>query len=216
MNKFTITHNIFYSLDLSSIYYDDFISELGDKFNRINDGYIVIGDASKPQFTWSEIRAMNKVCLLDLVSDILGWGYDSLTKKELESEARNITKLDYLKDLCDNSGWRDIQEYTFIAHGHSQGDAVKVFILDSEYNYITCEYIENLFYNCPLTGTIEIIDIETDNTIQEIYIDEYLDNQYGFYDKKDIVKLVSEIDFEHKEIVLSYLEYNLENNFDYK
>ena len=100
-------------------------------------------------------------------------------------ELLQVTNKDYYVGLYNNHSWRELSEYDFIASGYSQGDSCKVLVLDKkEYAYIDCDYISNILYNQPISGSIELY--YDDNLVVELYVDEYIDS-YNYYDKQDII-----------------------------
>lgn len=171
-----------YDSDIAHMWFEDWKYELECDnslliFSHHRNGldFILICDElSKPFYTKTELRAMNKACLIDLCYKMDIYINDSYTKAEIIDEVYNSVDNEYYYNhLYNNTPWRDLP-YDFIARGYSQGDAVKVINNSKQYAYYDKETIENLLYNTPIfAGIIEFLD-------QEIYLDDYVDSCYNW------------------------------------
>ena len=190
MSKFTLQNSLHYSSDLGEMYFEDFKADNSVLMLSGRNGvdYIVIGALGQPYFKISHLNKRTKSDIW-LEFEWLAVKYDynaeNYTKKELIELLMQVDNEDYYKALYNNQSWRELSEYDFIESGYSQGDSCKVLVLDKkEYHYIDNEYISNILYNQPMSGTIELY--YDDNLIVELYIDEYIDS-YSYYDKQDLI-----------------------------
>ncbi len=206
--------NISYDLDLSQIYYKDWKDDLGNNLLSLGkrgnaDDFVVIGDLEKPYFTKTKLSRMKKSDLLDLAEQYdKTYIYDDWLKCDIISELLSITCKDHYTSVYDNTRWHNL-DYTFRVIGYSQGDAVKVLILDSEYNWNTEKSLQNLFYDVPVSGMLTFLD-------KEYYIDEFMSDVYN-YDIEDILE-----NFQksytgcYKHQILEFLKNNLPANLEYR
>lgn len=201
--------------DLSRIYYEEFIENLGDDlFRGGHNGeldYWVIGDLDKPAHTWKELRGMTKDDLIDLCYDYdIGW-YDmsSTTKKEIIENLREVSIGNAMKMRVRNKTWRELDEYTFIARGYCQGDAIKVLILDKkDYGWVTETKVENACFGTPVGGSITIEDVNG-NELEEVYIDELVEDAYQYMDWDDVIRVIEEeLESPYKAMILDELKSN--------
>lgn len=213
--------NIFYNNDLSQIYFDDFMKEIQEDSLIVNGrngiNYIVLGNIDKPHYTKTELKAMSRDELVDMGFEYGGYDYSNYTRKSdiVEDLHQVITNEIYYKEH---------QEYDFTVTGYSQGDFVKVLILDKDnYKHITKDYLRNLFYDSPVYASLEILElypdehgIKQEKIIDEIYLDEHLSDLYQ-YDKEELIEnLQKQLKHELKPSIISYLKNNLPEQPDYK
>lgn len=188
MSKFTLQHSLHYSSYLACMYYSDFVANNDVLVNSSRNGadYIVIGKLDDGYYKKTDLKNTLKKDLVELFyHHDVGYDASEYTKTELIDELLQVTNKDYYASLYNNQSWRELSEYDFVASGYSQGDSCKVLVLDKkEYPYIDNEYISNILYNQPMSGTIELY--YDDNLIVELYIDEYIDS-YSYYDKQDLI-----------------------------
>lgn len=207
--------DIRYDIQLSQIYFDDFKNSNNDempvKFYRKHSDYCVIGDITKPYYKKSELSNMKKCDLINLICqyDDSNFYMNDAKKHELIEDLLSMVTWDrFIDNQLEQKLWHDL-DYTHEIVGYSQGDKVKVLIIDSEYNYITKEYLTNIFYDCPISGIITIDD-------DEYYIDEYLDDIYSWDNEEFLTKFaVVYKDHEQKEYISEFLEENLNSDLDY-
>ena len=199
--------------DLSRIYYEHLIEKLGDNlFRGGHNGeldYWVIGDLDKPAHTWAELRGMDKDDLIDLCCDYdIGWyGIHTDTKKQIIEYLRAVTIDDAMKMQVRNKTWRELDEYTFIARGYCQGDAIKVLILDKKnYGWVKEATVENACFGTPVGGRITIEDVNG-NELEEIFVDELVDDIYGYMDWDDVIRVIEEkLESPYKAMILNELK----------
>lgn len=111
--------------------------------------------------------------------------------------------------------------------GYSQGDYIKVNkvgSVDFEHCCLKSEYLENLFFDCPFYGKLEIVEIENvefyhraeENVIDEIYLDEYIDCLYS-YDKYELLNnFKANYSGIYKAEILEFLQNNLSEDLEYR
>lgn len=188
MSKFTLQHSLHYSSYLACMYYSDFVANNDALVNSSRNGadYIVIGKLGDGYYKKTDLKNTLKKDLVELFyHHDVGYDASGYTKTELIYELLQVTNKDYYASLYNNQSWRELSEYDFVASGYSQGNSCKVLVLDKkEYPYIDNEYISNILYSQPMSGTIELY--YDNNLIVELYIDEYIDS-YNYYDKQDLI-----------------------------
>lgn len=190
---------------LSQIYFEEFINGSDCPVLLIGDYFLIVGDTDKPYFKKSHLFKMKKRELEELAAILCSFYYDA-TKQELIYELEGITIADYYKAVA--QGWHSAKDYDFIIRGHSQGDAVKVLLLEDAPKHITEDYLTNLFYDCPSYIRLDITNNLTEEE-RELYLDELLSNTYH-YDKEEIIDNISQYDdLDYKEEILEYLKSNL-------
>jgi hypothetical protein len=196
----------FADTDLAQHYYNDFMSCEDCPVLRVNDYFLIVGDTSTPQFKKSHLGKMRKNDLLLLAQEFFGNDYYDCTKKELIEDLMMLTIGEYYQ--AKTFGWGSVEDYDFIITGYSQGDAIKVLLLDDAPKYITEDYLTHLFFDCPAHIGLEVVNNVTE-VESEIYLEELLSNIYD-YDKSEILdKLALDNTLEYKAEVLEFLESNL-------
>lgn len=223
---YSFNHNISYDCDLSQIYFDDFKADIENQ-SLWFDSYLVIfaNEALKtaPYYKKSHLAKMSKQALYDLCEqyEILSyyhseWNIEDNTKQTLINELmKYCTNEKYYTYYFNESSWHEL-DCTFIIRGHCQGDAYQVLLVGEVDTYLNSETLENIFYNTPLSGCIEVALNGTHLT--EINLYDLKDfNEYACYDKGDIVSMVNEYcsNSEYSVLLNDYLESNLKSTFDY-
>lgn len=220
LNNFRLYHTLHYSSDLASMYYSDFVDNNNNDVlvnsSRNGADYIVIGKLDDDYYKKTELKNTLKQDLIELFHHHdIGYDASGYTKAELIEELMQVTNKDYYVSLYNNQSWRELSEYDFITSGYNQGDSCKVLVLDKkEYHYITEEYISNILYNQPISGTIELY--YDDNLIVELCIDEYIDS-YSYYDKQDLIdNIKKQYTGLYKDALFSLLDSTLPYQIDYE
>lgn len=216
----TFDHNVSYDTGLSSMYFDDFISNAsGCHEVQLFDGYLVIyGDnVSKDDkyFKRWQLEKMRKADLLDLCDWLAGGYYDmDNTKDDLIHELMSIDNEAYYKAHFAESRYHDL-DYDFSFTGYSQGDHYYVKTVGNVEAWLNADYLTNIFYDSPISGNIEININGV--TIDDISIYEFIQNEYAYWDKDDFIKQASDYfnDKDYKDLLLEYLENNLSNSLNY-
>lgn len=207
--------NIYYDTNLGQIYYEDWKLDLGDNLLLLGHGrngpnYAVIGKLEKPYYTRSKLSSMKKLDLIDLAYyyDIPHINED-WTKSEIVNEIYSVVDNAYYYSIHHNeTRWYDL-ESDFTITGYSQGDAIKVNIIDDEYKWNTKEYLENIFFDTPINGTIVFKG-------KEYYPDEYLESQYSFWDKTEFIdSFIAQYSGDDKVEFKEFLEYFLPEQLEY-
>lgn len=217
INELNKNYNVFayHDIDLSRLYYDDWKQNLyGKSFfgesRRGDISYIVIGDMSKPFFTKTSLLKMKKKELLDLCEFYdLDYSDCSLNKKEIVDILLGVDCEEHYRQYFKETNYSDL-DYTFKVVGYSQGDLIKVLILDSEYSWNTKEYLTNLFYSCPIYGVFTWQG-------QEYHIYEYLNDEYN-WDKKEFIENFKKVEgcIKGLDDAVEFLQQNLPEQLDYK
>lgn len=219
LNRLTRNNNvsICYDTYLGRLHYNEWRQDLENndavyfgENNRSGVDYIVIGDMSKPHFNKSQLTRKVKQDLIELHEYYNGQYIDpeDWTKQDLIQDLLTVDKGLHYKAHYDETRWHDL-DCDFTVTGYSQGDAVKVRILSDEYKWNTKEHLSNLFYDTPIGGSITYKGTE-------YYIDEYLDNQYVYWDKIEFInKFMSYYYADDKEEFIEFLGHFLPATLDY-
>lgn len=218
----TFSQNVSYDTFLAQHYFDDFIKgrtgfDVQSFGNRSYD-YIVVysSDFNKRDkyFKVSHLRKMKKDELIDLCDSLNVSYYDCDTKSDLIDNLMNIDYEDYYSAHYASSNFYDLDCDLDIT-GYSQGDRVKIKLLGDEAQSLTDEGMTNLFYDCPISGSIDVYINGV--MVNELYVDEFLPKQYDYYDKDDFIKYAADYvsDLDYKDILIEWLEYNMPTNLEY-
>lgn len=210
--------NVFYDTDLSRIYIEDWKTDLMVsnslfiKEGRNGIDYIVIGDMNKLKYNIDELKQMDEKCLIDLHQKIFGYySEDSEDEKMFEYLIEDLLIVDnkmLYKNHYDENSWHEL-DYDFIVTGYNQGDAIKVLILDDEFNWNTKKYLTNLFFDTPISGTIVFKG-------QEYNVPEYLYDEYDFWCKDGFIKNFMDLYAGNdRDEILEFLNHYLPEEIDY-
>lgn len=214
----TFSHNISYDLDLSSIYFDEFVSNANGCHDvQLFENYLVIYglDVSKndKHFASDELSILSDDELMSLYDSLGLYYYDLDNKDDLIDELLDLDHEDYYTKYYSENCYRDLA-YTFDFTGYSQGHYYKVQTVGSVESWLNDDYLTNIFYDTPISGNIEIF-INGELT-DEFYISEYLDSEYD-YDKVQLINNISNatLDKEYHLLLNEYLVDNLKNTLEY-
>ena len=237
-----VTLSIHRDNDLSSIYFDDFKSEvnalfLGDRQTK----YLVIFESSEIQrssyFKKSRLAKMDKTRLyyLCLNFDLVRLSKSAYKKADLIEFLLEISNEKYYSKHYEN-------DYDFSISGNSQGDFLKVKKVGSykfKKEFYSKEYLENIFFDCPIFGRLTISELDNNaeflhlakqNVILELFLEEFLNNNY-YYSKDELLRNFKEYDFNKfynlsefenkynlilKDFIFDYLNENLPEILDYE
>lgn len=161
--------------------------------SRNGADFIIFGDMERPQFKVSHLKAMSKYDLGELHGDVLGHWQGDMTKAELIEELMEVTTLDFYAKHYANRSWHDL-DATYTLTGYTQGDAVKVLVLDTmpkELPAPSKDHLHNLLFDFPIRGTILFKG-------EYFYIDELLDDLYQ-YDKAQLLSRVADVYSDHAD-----------------
>lgn len=219
-----IEGKLFFSLDLASIYFEDFISGAsGDHVSKIGEGFYIIFDnyreTLKPYYKEWQLKKLRKSDLCDLCDLHNCFYYDDSTKAEMIEDLLQVDCYDYYKDYFNNTQWRDLESDYYLS-GYSPSDAVKIVIIgDEAKGFYSREYLHNLFYDAPIDGSFEVTLSSGD--VIELTPSHYLTDSYE-YDKQAVILAVcQEINechrnnLEIKPFIIRYLEENLPDYLEY-
>lgn len=236
-----------YDNDLSQFYFEDFKNEnhilfFGDR----SIDYCVIFENEEVKnaqyYKKSKLARMKKDDLIGLCD------YHSLHLNGFENKAELIDVLlsidneQFYKDSYSQDNYSSL-EYDFAIRGYCQGDFVKIKKVGSAKwceNSYNADYLTNLFFDCPVSGKIELVELSesksgfiddcAENSIFEIYIDELLADQYNYsknevisnFEKLNLAKLsdkTGELQNKYnlilKDHISAYLKENLPENPEY-
>lgn len=176
---FTITENN-YDIALAQDYFNEFKLELESNDSGLFLGkrqldYLVISDdLNEPYYTKEDLYDKPKNELLSICDYFDVYIDEQSSKAEIIDEIISLVSVGYYHSkVYDNDGWHGV-EYDYIVSGYCQGDAVKVLIISNNFNWITKEYLTNLFYDTPISyGTISFLN-------EIIYLDDYANSFYEY------------------------------------
>ena len=180
--KYKLDFNIYYNNGLARMEIADFENEhhIIKKGSRGTD-YLAVFDnwesSQKPKFSKSALRRMKKDDLFDLAYLLDLRVIADQTKQDLINDLITITRERYYGALYERGYSEELEcAIDFTATGHDQGEAIRVINAD-KLKHITRQCIENLYFNTPIYARVDIYD-EDDETLAEIFIDEYMDSLY--------------------------------------
>lgn len=237
---YSFSVNANYSNDLSSIYYDDFISEWKNKMIK-NDHYIVLFASedikNASHYKVSHLKKMTKQVLFDLCEqyDILNYyhsscDYEDNKKDDLINEImRYIDNEKHYEHHYNESSYHDL-DYDFRVVGYCQGDVVKVKLVGSEkeflkYSYLpSSDYLTNIFYDSPIQGYITVLcngedltELDFNSSINFYDVTGF--DEYDYWDKNDFIEKVKNTEWINKlecfDLLIGYLESKLPVSLSY-
>lgn len=218
---FSFSHNIGYDTGLAQLYFDDLQQELKDRslwLGSHSTDYLVIFESesvkNQPYFKKSKLARMRKSCLEELHGDFACSGdiinecrhMDNPTKQDYIDDLLSLSNEAFYKNHFENQNWRDLDS-DFIIRGYSQGDAVQVKLVGKVDAYLTSDYLTNIFFDVPLTGSITIE--QDDEVIAEFYLTELANfDEYAQFDKDDLLAKISEYisDKHYHDALTAYLD----------
>lgn len=231
--NFSIESHCFSDSCLHQIYFDDFLSEYVSE--TLHTGILTVmmcGDIKKPAFKKSKLKKLKKdklVSMYNYFTNSHSYGYDML-KDDFIDALENVNIETFLI-FCVNESNRmldiddEIYQYSelltfpFTVHnvsGYSQGDLA--IVIDVAENNFDSNYLQNLFFDSPVTAEIIINDYD----LNDIYKFNWCDfgDHYNFDKDTFILKLKddllsSEFDLQLQEIILQYAGSNISDVPDY-
>lgn len=226
MIKFDLS--VRYDNDLSRIYFEDFVAQndvllLGKR----QADYCVIfydGTVDKPYFKKSHLVRKSKEELCSLAFDLgLITGYSWHYKKaDVIEILMSVTNKNFYEWHYDAEYWHDLEQ-DFTIYGYSQSDYVAVKEVGSKKSFFPRDYLQQVFFDCPIAARLEIYQIECgefmqdskEELIEEIYLDEYLTSIYE-YDKDTLIaNFEKRYKGEYKAKIAEFLRDNLPEYPDY-
>lgn len=197
--------SVYYAHDDGPLLWEDFKDQYSGYMHvfqsRNGADFIIFGELERPQFKASDLRAMSKYDLGELHGDLIDRWQGDMPKAELIEELMEVTTLDFYTTVYANRTWSNLDS-TYTLTGYSQGDAVKVLVLDTmpeEMPAPAQDYLHNLLFDSPIRGTILFKG-------EHFYLDELLDDSYQ-YDKEQVLNRAAEVysDREDSEELIEFL-----------
>ena len=223
---FTFNQRVAYDCDLANLYFNDFKEwHINDNVNLFfgsrETDYVVIFENEKvlneSYYKKSKLARMNKDELegLNYFHDLILWRNKNLLKSELIDNLLSVTNEEYYNNHYEKDYYQEL-DFNFAVRGHNQGDYCKVKIVGNAEKWINEEYLTNLFYNTPISGSIEVFKNGSLIDDFQLYdLDNF--NEYDSYDKGKLVDMISEHckDKEYSQDLLNYLNENLSDTIGY-
>ena len=200
--------SVYYDHDITSMLWEDFKDLYGGYMHvfqsRNGADFIIFGDLERPQFKVSHLKAMSKYDLSELHDRVFGHWQGDMSKAELIEELLEVTTLDFYAKHYDSRTWHNLDS-TYTLAGYSQGDAVKVLVLDTmpkELPAPSKDYLHHLLFDSPIQ--ISVIfkgeDLNTEGLLEDFLYDPYR------YDKEQVLNTVVDI-FSDREDSWELLEF---------
>ena len=222
---FTFNHRITYDCDLANSYFSDFQKgHMNDNINLFfgsrQTAYLVIFENEKvlneSYYKKSKLARMNKDELygLNYFHDLI-WRTADLLKSELIDNLLSVSNEEYYKNHYEKEYYQDL-DFDFAISGYNQGDYCKVKIVGNVEKWINKDYLTNIFYDTPISGTIEVFK-------DGVLIDEFslydINNfdEYAYYDKDKLIDMIADYcsNKDYKDLLVTYLNDNLNDIIDY-
>ena len=222
-----------YSNDLSSTYYENFMTEWKNKIIK-KDHYVVLFASEElknaPHYKKSHLVKMTKQALFDLCEqyEILNYShscynYEDNTKEMLINEIMRFV------DNEKHYTYNDL-DYDFTVVGYSQGDAIGVKLAGNEKDFIkdsylpSKEYLTNLFYDSPIDGFIKVLcngeyveNLDFNSIIAFYEVNDF--NGYDYWDKVEFIEKVKNTEWINKldffDLLIDFLENELPTSLNY-
>lgn len=186
VSHFSLNHNLRYNSHISHLNFTEFEQKESTlMLGEHGVDYVVVGNLDENAFKISHLRKKSKAEVVELADSLELYTFNS-TKEQVIAELMDVSKREYYTNIFNNKYWRDLP-CDFVATGYCQGDAVKVLVVDQGYEHITVEYVSNIFFDSPITGTIELY--YDDKLMTEVYVNEFVD-EYSFYDKDKLIESI--------------------------
>ena len=215
--------NIYYDTDLANLHYNDFKDgHMNDNINLFfgnrQTDYLVIFEnetvAKSSYYKKSQLARMTKADLANLADEMLGY-YSDDTRQTIINELLTISNKDFYENHYENVSYQYL-DYDFAINGYSQGDYCKVKIVGNIEKWIDKNYLTNIFYDAPLTGSIEVVRNGKSLHVFNLYDLANFD-EYASYSKSDIINMVAEFckNDEYSNLLVEYLNDSLPGCFEY-
>ena len=206
---YTFEHYAKYSNDLSQVYFDYFNNEIKNQslwFGDRQTDYLVIFESeafkNAPYYKKSVLSKMKKSELFELCEmfELIGYWKDEkdYLKSELIDELLTVDNEQFYRNHYDENSWRDL-DYSFIVRGYSHDNAVKVLLVGDVEKCINEDYLQNIFFDSPVDGSVTI------------YKDDVFLGEINFYELNNF----NEYDYFDKYKLIEYLENSLNDQLSY-
>ena len=223
---FTFNNHIAYDCDLANLHFNEFKDGyMNDNVNLFfgsrQTDYLVIFEneemANKSYYKKSKLARMNKEELygLNYFHDLIMWRYTELLKSELIENLLSVNNEQYYRDQYEKEDYHNL-EHDFIVEGHSQGDCFKVKIVGNVDKWINKEYLTNICYDTPISGIIKVF--KNGSLIDDFQLYDLANfNEYDSYDKDKLIAMITDYcsDEDYKDLLIAYLDKNLNTTIDY-
>ena len=223
---FTFNHRIAYDCDLANLHFNDFKEgHMSDNVNLFfgsrETDYLVIFESeevlNKSYYKKSKLARMNKDELegLNYFHDLILWRNKNLLKSELIDNLLSVNNEEYYNNHYEKDYYQEL-DCDFTISGSSQGDYCKVKIVGNVEKWINEEYLTNLFYNTPISGSIEVFKNGSLIDDFQLYdLDNF--NEYDSYDKDKLVDMIADYcsNKDYKDLLIAYLDKNLNTDIGY-
>ena len=221
--------NIYYDTDLANLYFNDFKEgHMNDNVNLFfgsrSTDYLVIFEnekvANTSYYKKSQLARMNKASLYELLNKsnmciTYELNYDEMTKSIMIDNLLLLTNSDYYTQHYENEHYQDL-DYDFSINGYSQGDYCKVKIVGNVEKCINKDYLTNLFYNTPITGSIEVF--KNGSLIDDFQLYDLQNfSEYADYNKDELIAIIADFckNNDYKDLLLTHLDKNLSSVIEY-
>ena len=221
--------NVSYDTDLANLYYNDFKNcNMNDNVNlffgnNLTDYLVILENekvANTSYYKKSQLTRMNKASLYELLEKhnmniTYELNYDEMTKSIMIDNLLLISNADYYTSHYENEYYQDL-DYDFVISGYSQGDYCKVKIVGNVEKWINKDYLTNVFYDAPLTGSVEVYC--NGKFIHDFSLYDLANfDGYASYSKSDIINMIAEFckSEGYCNLLIEYLNGNLSDDFEY-
>ena len=225
MSIFNFNVNVSYNTDLASLYYNDFKNGyMNDNVNLFfgsrQTEYLVIIEnetvAKQGFYKKSKLTRMKKACLYELLEKnnhniIYTCDIEDMTKSDMIDCLLEIDNQEYYSKHYEDEYYQDL-DFDFAIRGYSQGDYIKVKLVGNVEKWVNKEYLTNIFYDTPISGSIEVF--ENGSLIDEFSLYDLKGfDEYAYYDKDKLISMVDEYckGENYKDLLIAYLNENLNN-----
>lgn len=179
-----------YSIDLASMFFEDFARENTRLSIGRDSSLFLLGDTLAPYFKKRDLEAKSKQAIFDLCLDLdlldYNAGLNDFKKAELISDLLKISNLRFYEYLISANSWHELGENIahsfYISRGYSQGDAVYIVSLDKPIDNAMRENIDRILWDCPLSIYCQVND-------QEFFEDDFLTDFYA-WDREAVAEKV--------------------------
>ena len=218
--------SVSYDTDLAELYFNDFKEgHMSDNINLFfgsrETDYLVIFENEKvlneSYYKKSKLVRMNKDELegLNYFHDLILWRNKNYLKDELIDNLLSVNNEEYYNNHYEKEVYKDL-DFDFAISGHNQGDYCKVKIVGNVEKWINEEYLTNLFYNTPISGSIEVF--KNGSLIDDFHLYNLANfNEYDSYDKDKLIAMTADYcsNKDYKDLLIAYLDKNLNTDIGY-
>lgn len=222
-----------YSNDLSSIYYEDFMTEWKNKIIK-QDHYMALFASEEiknaPHYKKSHLVKMTKQSLYDLCEyyEILNYSHSCYNYED-------NTKVDLINEIMrfvDNEKYciHNTLDCDFIVTDYSQSDMIRIKLVGDEKDFTKHaylpkkDYLTNIFYDSPIYGSIKVFcngepveNLDFNSSINFHEVDGF--DEYDWWDKSEFIEKVKNTEWINKlkffDLLIEHLENELPTTLDY-